>query len=101
MHRAGVPLAGKRAGAPPSRDALADAVHLLALDAGAAEGSGREREALGAFVLAWRDHFRGSYQAAFGPDAARLSSWAESVTPDANRRIKLRRIALETLANVI
>ncbi len=27
--------------------------------------------------------------------APRLSAWAESATPDANRRIKLRRIALE------
>lgn len=101
VHRAGVPLAGARVGPPPTEDVIARAIHALVLSPGAPELTGRESEAVGAFLLAWSDHFRRSYETSFGADASRLSAWAESVTVDANRRIKLRRIALESLANVI
>jgi hypothetical protein len=100
-HRAGVPLAGARAGVAPSAGSIARAIRSLVLAPTAPQLSGREREALGAFLLAWSDHFRRSYETSFGIDASRLSEWAESVTPDANRRIKLRRIALESLATVL
>ena len=77
---------------------LADAVRtLVSVDA----PTPREREALGALLLAWRDHWASAFAASFGTDAPRLAEWAEAATPDANRRIKLRRIALEGLATVL
>jgi hypothetical protein len=97
-HRAGAPLAGARSGPAPSQSVLADAVRTL-VSAGAL--SPREREALGALLLAWRDHWARAFAASFGADAVRLSEWADAATPDANRRIKLRRIALESLATVL
>ncbi len=77
---------------------LADAVRtLVSADA----MTRREREALGAFLLAWRDHWSRAFEASFGTDGARLAEWADAATPDANRRIKLRRIALESLATIL
>jgi hypothetical protein len=35
------------------------------------------------------------------PDAAAVVEWAERTATDANRRIKLRRIAMENLAGVL
>ncbi|MCC6993131.1 MAG: hypothetical protein IT370_00750 [Deltaproteobacteria bacterium] len=97
MHRAGVPLAGTRSGVTPGVDAIAAAVQLV--QPGWLEP--RERDALAAFVLAWRQHWPTSFAAGFGGDAARLVAWARSACPDPGRLIKLRRIALANLASVL
>ena len=76
---------------------MAAAVRLLVT----AHASSREREALAAFVLAWSDQWPRTFQASFAGDGAAIVEWAERTATDANRRIKLRRIAMENLANVL
>ena len=61
----------------------------------------REREALGAFVLGWAHHWPTSFRATFAADADATLAAAERATSDPNRRIKLRRIAIEHLSTVL
>jgi hypothetical protein len=65
------------------------------------DGTAREREALAAFVLAWADEWPHTFARSFGNHARELARWAEGVASDANRRIKLRRIAIENLSTVL
>ena len=77
------------------------AAALTSIVFGSRPPPGREGEALGAFVLAWKNGFPTSFIAAFGCDAGRLSDWAMAAIGDQNRYLKLRRIALANLATVL
>ena len=100
LHRAGLPLAGERTGAAPGALEMAACVQECITELGT-RGRPREREALAAFVLAWRDQWPRTFARAFDADAATTLRWAELAATDANRRIKLRRIAIENLASVL
>lgn len=52
-------------------------------------------------MLAWADHWPRTFARIFGVEAPSLVAWAETTASDANRRIKLRRIAIESLATVL
>jgi hypothetical protein len=58
-------------------------------------------EAVGAFVLAWAQEWPSSFASAFGDGVRDTRAWAGKRTPDANRYLKLRRIALSRLATVL
>lgn len=98
LHRAGLPLAGERVGSVPPVDELARCVLELVMSG---DGSAREREALAAFVLAWADEWPHTFARSFREQASELATWAEQMASDANRRIKLRRIAIENLSSVL
>lgn len=98
LHRAGLPLAGERSGPAPSAEQMAGCVRSLVASG---SGSAREREALAAFVLAWADQWPRTFARVFEGDGGALVLWAEATATDANRRIKLRRIAMESLASVL
>lgn len=98
LHRAGLPLAGERSGPAPSADEMARCVREIVRDG---SGSAREREALAAFVLAWADQWPHTFARVFAGDGASLVAWAERIAADDDRRIKLRRIAIESLASVL
>lgn len=93
----GLPLAAPRSGATPGEDEIASAVR----DAIARQPAGRDAEALAAFVYAWRQHWPRSFADALGADAEAVLEWAQAHAGDDNRYLKLRRIALERLANVL
>lgn len=97
--RGGVPLAGRPAGPPPSETELADAVRT-ALRAPPPAGS-READALRAFLLAWRAHWPTSWAAAFATEETAVGPWAEWGDHDPGRIVKLRRIAIESLATIL
>ena len=63
--------------------------------------SGREAEALAAFVFAWHHHWPRVFADAFGDAASGLLAWAGQQFSDDNRYVKLRRIAIENLAHVL
>jgi hypothetical protein len=65
------------------------------------EPTGREAEALAAWLFAWQHHWPQSFAATLGDAAARIVDWAARHTVDANRYLKLRRIALENLARLL
>lgn len=94
LHRAGVPLAGSRDGEPPTAEEIGQAVREVLAE----PPSGREAEALAAFLFAWRHHFPTSFAALVGDEAL---SWARAQLPDDNRYLKLRRIAIANLSNVL
>jgi hypothetical protein len=63
--------------------------------------TGRDGEALAAFVFAWHHHWPRVFQAVFEDGGARLLTWAEQQFSDDGRYVKLRRIAIEILASVL
>jgi hypothetical protein len=85
------------ADAAPSVDELAAAV----LAAIASAPSGRARDALCAFVLAWRRQWPRTFASGFGDAASTVQAWAESAITDPDRHIKLSRIAMAHLADVL
>ena len=93
----GLPLALPRTDVKPTARQLAEAT----LDAIAVQPRGRDADALTAFVLAWAHHWPTSFAAEFGPNAGTVSAWAAAQPTDADRYLKLRRIALENLASVL
>lgn len=93
----GLPLAMGRSERRRAAGELAQAAHAAI----ASEPSGREAEALAAFVLAWQQHWPTSFNSAHGARAAGVLAWARDHTLDENRYLKLRRIALENLATVL
>ncbi len=97
LHRAGVPLAGTRIGAAPEVAEIVAAVHHVL----SAQLAPRERDALAAFVAAWRQHWPTSFASGFGSAAGRISTWAAQACADHGRFLKLRRIALANLASVL
>ena len=97
LHGGGLPLAGRRDGAPPSEAELARAT-LAVLDDVPDE---RHADALAAFLRAWLHHFPESFERAFAEQARRVESWADAHVTDRDRYLKLRRIALENLSRVL
>lgn len=89
----GVPLALPGTGQRHGALALARAARTVMTDS-----TGRDAEALAAWLIAWRDHWPTAFAGAFAADVVSVGAWAESHASDAGRRIKLRRIALENLA---
>jgi hypothetical protein len=63
--------------------------------------TGRDSEALAAFVFAWHHHWPQVFRGAFGDSAGRLLTWAGQQFSDDGRYLKLRRIAIENLAHVL
>jgi hypothetical protein len=92
----GVPIVGPTTGARPSLAALASSVRTSLAGA-----RGRDAEALAAWLLAWRAHWPSSFAATFAEDLAAIVEWATAHATDPNRYLKLRRIAIETLATVL
>jgi len=94
LRDAGLPVASARTDRVPSVTELAAAVR----EAIAGAPIGRDAEALAAFVLAWSQHWPSSF-AAVGDDA--ILDWAHRNCSDADRYLKLRRLALANLATVL
>jgi len=93
----GLPLAVDRNGATPTVNELADATRAAV----AGNPTGRDGEALAAFIFAWHHHWPRVFQAMFEGDGPRLLTWAEQQFSDDGRYVKLRRIAIENLASVL
>lgn len=99
LSRGGLPLAGSAAANRPTPAELAAAVRQVR-HAGPPP-PGRPRDALCAFLLAWRHHWPASFAQAFGEEADAVAGWARSLVDDADRFLKLRRIATARLAEII
>ena len=97
LHDGGLPLAGERTEASPTVAELAPATCAAVAE----RPSGREAEALAAFVFAWHHHWPRVFADAFGDAASGLLMWAGQQFSDDNRYVKLRRIAIENLAHVL
>jgi hypothetical protein len=93
----GLPMATASSGQRHGTAALGEATRAAIAEA----PRGREAEALAAFVFAWSHHWPQSFADALGGDADSALAWAERHAIDADRYLKLRRIALENLAQVI
>lgn len=93
----GLPLALPRVGHRRSPRELAEAARAAI----ASGPSGREAEALAAFLFAWQQHWPTTFAAELGADAPGVLTWASGHARDADRYLKLRRIALENLAAVL
>ena len=98
LRRAGLPLGTHdRAAAPPPISDLASAVQVAIAE----QPTGRARDALSAFVLAWRRHWRRSFERELGLAAPSVIAWADRAVTDTNRDLKLARIATEHLAHLL
>jgi hypothetical protein len=93
----GLPLALPVSGVARSLEELAAATR----EAIAQRPTGREAEALAAFVFAWHQHWPQSFDRALGRDAASAVDWASQNAVDEDRYLKLRRIALENLSQIL
>lgn len=58
------------------------------------------REALGAWIAAWRSHWSDAASAALGVAADAVAAAARTACPDPGRHLKLRRIAIARLADI-
>src|SRR5207248_1934102 len=97
LRDAGLPVAAPRTSTRRSPRELADALRAAI----ASVPVGRDRDALAAFVLAWSQHWPSSFATALGDAAAASIDWARCAASDPDRYLKLRRIALENLAQVL
>ncbi|HEY0480716.1 MAG TPA: hypothetical protein VGD37_24545 [Kofleriaceae bacterium] len=97
LRAGGVPLMLPASGLKVSADDLASATRAVI----ATQPSGRDAEALAAWIFAWQHHWPQSFAAKLGDAAASTTEWAARHTLDANRYLKLRRIALENLARLL
>jgi hypothetical protein len=94
----GLPLGAPDPSRPtPSVDEMSRAVHALIATA----PTGRRRDALCAFVLAWKRQWPRTFTRAFGTTAPSLIAWADAAVTDPNRYLKLSRIAMAHLAGVL
>jgi hypothetical protein len=94
LHRAGVPLLAEASGPAPSAGEIGLAVREVLQTS----PRGREAEALAAFLFAWQQHFPTSFAEALDGEAL---VWAQRQLTDPNRYLKLRRIALAHLAEIL
>jgi hypothetical protein len=93
----GLPLALPASGVARRLEELAAATR----SAVAQQPTGREAEALAAFVFAWHHHWPASFERGLGADAGPVVDWAARNAVDEGRYLKLRRIALENLARIL
>jgi hypothetical protein len=93
----GLPLAMPVSGRRPSAAELAVATR----EAISTHPTGRDAEALAAFVLAWHQHWPTTFAAELGGEVTGVLDWAQGHKDDDDRYLKLRRIALENLAQVL
>ncbi|CAN5900183.1 hypothetical protein BH11MYX2_BH11MYX2_35420 [soil metagenome] len=93
----GLPLAIERSGVTRTPSELA----IATLAAIAEAPHGRDAEALAAFVFAWHHHWPASFATELATDAEAVVGWAARNATDENRYLKLRRIALENLAQIL
>ena len=93
----GLPLGQPSSGVRRTAHELATATRAaIALDP-----TGREADALAAFILGWQHHWPACFAAELAADAGDALAWAARNVVDANRYLKLRRIAIENLSKVI
>jgi hypothetical protein len=93
----GVPLAIASSGRPRTAGELARAVR----SAIGASPTGRDAEALAAFIFAWHHHWPQTFETELGADAPGVLGWASHNAIDDGRYLKLRRIAIENLAHIL
>lgn len=93
----GLPLALPRSGNRPTIEQLATALRT-AIDS---EPRGRDADALAAFAAAWSQHWPTSFAHACDERVLEVEAWIRNHTPDRNRYLKLRRIAIENLATIL
>ena len=93
----GLPLATPRSGVGTSAVELSVATRAAI----ASRPTGRDAEALAAWVFAWSDHWPTTFAAQFGADASSIIDWASRAANDDGRYIKLRRLAIENLALIL
>jgi hypothetical protein len=93
----GLPLAAPRTSTRRTASELAHAVAAAV----AQRPHSREADALGAYILAWQAHWPTSFIRELGGQAEPLVGWARATVRDANRLLKLRRIAIENLSTVL
>ncbi|MEP6865490.1 MAG: hypothetical protein ABJE66_33025 [Deltaproteobacteria bacterium] len=67
----------------------------------AAGVSGREAEALVAWLFAWHQHWPSSFAEEFGDACDDTLACASRAAVDDNRYLKLRRIAIENLSTIL
>ena len=98
LRRAGLPL-----GMPDPADRAPEISELAVAvrTAVASNPTGRSREALSAFVLAWWRQWPRTFTRTFGDDAPSTIAWADAAVTDQGSYIKLSRIATAHLANVL
>ena len=98
LRDAGLPLAIQGTGrGAPDREALASSIREAIAEA----PTGRDAEALAAFIFAWHHHWPPSFAASLGKDGDAVLAWAAANTLDAGRYIKLRRIAIANLSQIL
>lgn len=97
LRRGGLPLGAPQRGTTPRAEELAAAVQ----SAIATEPRGRSRDALAAFILAWRRQWPHTFARVFGADAASTIEWGRASVTDPNRYLKLSRIAVAHLSEVL
>ena len=93
----GLPLAIEGAATRPHVADLARAVEQALAEL----PTGRDAEALAAFVGAWHQHWAASFAEALGDRAGPILAWADEAIVDVNRYLKLRRIAIANLSTII
>jgi hypothetical protein len=97
LRAGGVPIA-----IAPAAVALSPAILATTARAAIASGaSGRDAEALAAWIFAWAHHWPTSFAASFAADRDHILDWAGRAAIDDNRYLKLRRIAIENLATIL
>jgi hypothetical protein len=97
LRAGGVPLATEPAASLSSPAGLAASTR-----AAIAEGvSGRDAEALAAWIFAWAHHWPSSFATCFAGDGENVLAWAGRAATDDNRYLKLRRIAIENLSTIL
>ena len=92
----GLPLAHPVSGKRWSASDLADAKRAAI----ASEPTGRDAEALAAFVFAWHDHWPTVFAHEYRADSDAILAWSSRHAIDDGRYLKLRRIAIENLARI-
>jgi hypothetical protein len=97
LRAGGVPLALPLMGLKVCAEDLAIATRAAIAE----QPSGRDADALVAWIFAWQHHWPQSFADKLGADAEAVSAWATGHPIDANRYLKLRRIALENLARIL
>ena len=98
LRRAGLPL-----GMPDPADAAPEITDLTTAvrTAIATNPTGRPRDALSAFVLAWWRQWPRTFARTFGDDTPSIVEWADAAVTDQGSYLKLSRIATAHLANVL